>query len=176
MAEETTLSPPPSPAFLEVNCRSSGRTRRFAVGTDAGFAVSLINRKLNKGNPFVWHIESVQEGDEPIAFGPNSVLVDYGHGWKLQTVTEADLGVGVQNAEDLPAMPMPIPIPIPIPIANSSGAACSAKRVSKPQPVTTSLYIGKIVLAFSFIFVFGAIFTLALENLPSLILFIKSAM
>ena len=44
------------------------------------------------------------------------------------------------------------------------------------KPVISSVYIGKIILAFILIFVLGAIFTLALENLPRLILFIKSSM
>ncbi|KAJ7971956.1 Maltase-glucoamylase, intestinal [Quillaja saponaria] len=172
MAEETSPPlPPPSPA---VNCKNSGKTRRFAVGTDAGFAVSLINRKLIKGNPFTSHIESVKEGEEPIAFGPSSVLVDYGEGWKLQTVIESDLGFGVKTDEDVPAMKTPIPIPLRVPSVKSSGAAATAKRVS--QPAISILYIGKIVLAFTLIFVLGAIFTLALENLPSLLLFIKSVM
>ena len=38
------------------------------------------------------------------------------------------------------------------------------------------LYIAKILLAFVFIFILGAIFTLALENLPGLILLINSYM
>lgn len=37
------------------------------------------------------------------------------------------------------------------------------------KPVISFLYVGKIVLAFALIFVLGAIFTLALENLPRLI-------
>ena len=78
--------------YLEVNCRSSGKTRRFAAGTDAGFAVALINRKLKKGGvPIALHIEAVKDGEEPIAFGPNSILAHFGDGWKLQTVTQTDL-------------------------------------------------------------------------------------
>ncbi|KAK2979875.1 hypothetical protein RJ640_024376 [Escallonia rubra] len=38
--------------------------------------------------PLALHIEALKEGEEPVSFGPNSVLVDYGDGWKLQTVTE----------------------------------------------------------------------------------------
>lgn len=76
---------------MEVKCKSSSKIRRFAEGTEAGFAVSLINRKLDKGAPKALHIEAIKEGDEePISFGPSSVLVDYGHGWKLQTVTKLD--------------------------------------------------------------------------------------
>ncbi|XP_028104417.1 uncharacterized protein LOC114303497, partial [Camellia sinensis] len=70
-------------------------TRRFAAGTEAGFAVSLINRKLD-GGPMALHIEAVKEGEEPVSFGPNSVLVEYGDGWKLQTVTQVE---GIWKAE-----------------------------------------------------------------------------
>lgn len=74
---------------MEVICKSSGKKRRFAAGTEAGFAVDVINRKLDGGVvPLVSRIEAVKEGEEPISFGPNSVLVDYGQGWKLETVTE----------------------------------------------------------------------------------------
>ena len=64
------------------------------MGANAGFALNLINRKLDIGNPLALHIEAAKDGEEPIAFGPNSVLVDYGNGWKLQTFTEADLILG----------------------------------------------------------------------------------
>lgn len=50
-----------------------------------------MNRELNGGNPLSLYIEAVKDGEEPVAFGPYSVLVDYGYGWKLQTVTGADL-------------------------------------------------------------------------------------
>ena len=73
-------------------CKSLGKTSRFAAGTKAGFAVSLINRKLDIGSPFVLHIEAVKDREEPISFGPDAVLVDYGNGWKLQTVTVLDYG------------------------------------------------------------------------------------
>lgn len=74
--------------FLEVTCTSSDKPRRFAAGTEAGFAVSLINKKLGNGvKPVALYIEAVKGGEEPVAFGPSSVLVDYGAGWRLQTVT-----------------------------------------------------------------------------------------
>ncbi|PQQ00261.1 hypothetical protein Pyn_20154 [Prunus yedoensis var. nudiflora] len=50
-------------------------------GTEAGFAVSLINKKLGFGDPLAAHIEAFKEGEEPISFGPSSALVDYGNGW-----------------------------------------------------------------------------------------------
>ena len=64
--------------------------RRFAIGTEAGFAVSLINKKLGMGDPLALHIEAVKQGEEPVHFGPNSVLVDYGNDWILQTVTQVE--------------------------------------------------------------------------------------
>ncbi|KAJ6360236.1 hypothetical protein OIU77_004273 [Salix suchowensis] len=90
--------PPPPPPVLEVICKGLGKTSRFAAGTKAGFAVSLINRKLDIGSPFVLHIEAVKDREEPISFGPDAVLVDYGNGWKLQTVTVLDYG-GARQAE-----------------------------------------------------------------------------
>lgn len=76
--------------YLEVHCKTSRKIHRFAAGTDAGSAVSVINTMLKKSNAHALHIEAVKEGEEPIAFGSNSVLVDYGDGWKLQTFNEAD--------------------------------------------------------------------------------------
>ncbi|XP_076902595.1 uncharacterized protein LOC143557398, partial [Bidens hawaiensis] len=76
------------PSYLEVNCTTSSKIRRFSAGTEAGFAVNLINRKVDGGSPIALYIEAVKEGEEPVSFGPSSVLVSYGHGWKLQTVTE----------------------------------------------------------------------------------------
>lgn len=62
------------------------------MGTEAGFAVSVMNRKLDLGLglPLAIHIEAIKEGQEPITFGPNSVLLNYGDGWTLQTVTDLD--------------------------------------------------------------------------------------
>ncbi|KAF2306872.1 hypothetical protein GH714_022256 [Hevea brasiliensis] len=48
--------------FLEVACKSLGKISRFAAGTRAGFAVSLINRKLEAGAALVLHIEAVKRG------------------------------------------------------------------------------------------------------------------
>ncbi|CAK7341547.1 unnamed protein product [Dovyalis caffra] len=155
-------SPQPPHPVLEVICKSLAKTSRFAAGTKAGFAVSLLNRKLDIGAPFVLHIEAVKDGEEPISFGPDAVLVDYGNGWKLQTVTVLDYG-GVRQTEHFPQ----------IPTQNSDGSR-PAKTASKPG--IGFVYIAKIVVAFILLFVLGAIFTLALENLPRLILFINSFM
>lgn len=74
--------------FLEIACKSSGKVRRFAAGTEARFALYSINRKLTAGTLPALYIEAVKEGEEPVIFGPRTVLVNYGRGWKLQTVTE----------------------------------------------------------------------------------------
>ncbi|XP_052302626.1 uncharacterized protein LOC7482379 isoform X7 [Populus trichocarpa] len=155
-------SPPPPPPFLEVICKSLGKTSRFAAGTKAGFAVSLINRKLDVGAPFVLHIEAVKDGEEPISFGPDAVLVDYGNDWKLQTFTVLDY-VGVRQAEHFQRIPK-----------QSSDGSRPAKTATNPG--ISFLYMAKILVAFVLLFVLGASFTLALENLPRLILFINSFM
>ncbi|KAK9986844.1 hypothetical protein SO802_031795 [Lithocarpus litseifolius] len=173
MAEEAAEpAPHPHPTFIEVKCRSSGKTRRFAVGTDAGFALSLINRTLMGAatatatpRPLALHIEAFKEREEPIAFGPNSLLVQYGHGWQLQTRTELDFDFPVPRGERVR--------PLTTRISTVKGTDGS-ERTGKP--VISFVYIGKIILAFILIFVLGVIFTLALENLPRLILFIKSSM
>ncbi|XP_052302621.1 uncharacterized protein LOC7482379 isoform X2 [Populus trichocarpa] len=156
-------SPPPPPPFLEVICKSLGKTSRFAAGTKAGFAVSLINRKLDVGAPFVLHIEAVKDGEEPISFGPDAVLVDYGNDWKLQTFTVLDYG-GVRQAEHFQRIPK----------QQSSDGSRPAKTATNPG--ISFLYMAKILVAFVLLFVLGASFTLALENLPRLILFINSFM
>ncbi|KAG4959826.1 hypothetical protein JHK87_036459 [Glycine soja] len=155
-------TPPPS-QYLEVNCRSSGKIRRFAAGTGAGFAVALINRKLKGTVVAASHIEAVKDGkeEEPIAFGPTSLLSNFGEGWKLQTVTLTDLSSGKSgewtistdgNAETRTSVPGPA-------------------RVSNP---ISFVYLVKIMFAFILIFVLVAIFTLFLDNLPAFILFLKS--
>ncbi|XP_061945560.1 uncharacterized protein LOC133669439 isoform X7 [Populus nigra] len=156
--------PPPPPPFLEVICKSLGKTSRFAAGTKAGFAVSLINRKLDVGAPFVLHIEAVKDGEEPISFGPDAVLVDYGNDWKLQTFTVLDYGVGVRQAEHFQQIPKQ---------QRSDG---SRPAMTATKPGISFLYMAKILVAFVLLFVLGASFTLALENLPRLILFINSFM
>ncbi|XP_061945558.1 uncharacterized protein LOC133669439 isoform X5 [Populus nigra] len=170
-------SPPPPPpppvlsfsifliqscCFLEVICKSLGKTSRFAAGTKAGFAVSLINRKLDVGAPFVLHIEAVKDGEEPISFGPDAVLVDYGNDWKLQTFTVLDYGV--RQAEHFQQIPKQ---------QRSDG---SRPAMTATKPGISFLYMAKILVAFVLLFVLGASFTLALENLPRLILFINSFM
>ncbi|KAG8372302.1 hypothetical protein BUALT_Bualt12G0052100 [Buddleja alternifolia] len=161
--------PHQTPSFLEVLCKSSGKIRRFSIGTEAGFAVNLINKKLiNDGGGgnglLVSHIEAVKEGEkEPISFGPNSLLVDYGSDWKLQTVVESigdkGLYIGTTRVRKVPAKG--------IDVSDSTG-------IITQTPISL-VYIGKILLAFVLLFAFGAVFTLALENLPRFILYVNSS-
>ena len=69
--------------FLEVTCRSSGKVRRFTVGTTDRYALHAINRKLEPGAPPALHVEAVRDGKEPISFSPSAAHTDYGHGWRL---------------------------------------------------------------------------------------------
>lgn len=50
----------------------------------------MINRKLASLKSRVVYIEAVKEGEEPISFGNDAFLVNYGHGWKLKAVIESD--------------------------------------------------------------------------------------
>ncbi|XWS64904.1 hypothetical protein CRYUN_Cryun05aG0044200 [Craigia yunnanensis] len=152
---------------MEVVCKSSGKKSRFAAGTKAGFAVSLINRKLGIGALLALHIEAVKEGEEPISFGPDAVLVSYGDGWKLQTVTEVDFS-GTGKGEGVRGVSTQIPI-----VKNFDGFH-PTRRASKPG--IDFLYIAKIVFVFILMYVLAGIFVLALDNLPRLILFINSSM
>ncbi|XP_027930486.1 uncharacterized protein LOC114186711 isoform X1 [Vigna unguiculata] len=178
MAHQSSPSPSPSPSpprrqtrrpapkqqqYVEVNCASSGTKRRFAMGTDAGFAVALINRKLKGTVVPASHIEAAKDGEEPIAFGPTSFLSDFGDGWKLQTVTLTDFSSEVRNGQ-FQQMRMQAPELV-------AGVPGTARSLSNP---ITFVYIAKIMFAFILIFVLAAIFTLFLDNLPAFILFLKS--
>ncbi|CAM8888736.1 unnamed protein product [Rhodiola kirilowii] len=156
---ETFLRPPP---YLEVDCKSSGKVRRFAAGTKAGFALQVMNKKLVYGTQPGLLIEAVKEGEEPVTFGPNALLVDYGKGWKLQTVCESE-GVkngGVRPAEDEFGFDK-----------NLKGSFSEVRA----GEALNGQYFGRIFLAFVFLFLLGAVFTLALENLPKLIVYINSS-
>ncbi|KAF5823524.1 hypothetical protein HanRHA438_Chr01g0040131 [Helianthus annuus] len=155
-------SPSVSQSYLEVNCTSSSKIRRFSAGTEAGFALHLINKKLDDGLPVASYIEAVKEGEEPVSFGRNSVLVCYGHGWKLQTVTEPE-GARARGR-------------IRRTINHESSPLFSDELHSTKSLLPSVIgvhYIAKVLLAFVLLFVFGAVFTLALENLPRLLIFIN---
>ncbi|KAM1838798.1 hypothetical protein ACFX13_013973 [Malus domestica] len=134
---------PPTPTpFLEVKCQSSGMTRRFAMGTEAGFAVSLINKKLGAGDPLALHIEAVKEGEEPISFGPSSALVDYGSGWRLQTVTQLDSPEFGGGEGVLRPMAMPVPAVTPQHDASttSSGVATDSLLDTTNEFITDEVF------------------------------------
>ncbi|KAF5749150.1 hypothetical protein HS088_TW04G01113 [Tripterygium wilfordii] len=167
MAEKSSeVDHPDSPPFLEVTCKSTGKIRRFAAGSKAGFAVSLINRTLDIGMSLALNIEAFRNGEEPISFGPDAVLVNFGNGWKLQTVIDSDYG-GVRKAEGVLLIPKLFPT-----VANSGGPDQMKKG---GRTGISSMYIAKILLAFILMFVLGGIFTFGLENLPRLILLINSS-
>ncbi|CAI0385120.1 unnamed protein product, partial [Linum tenue] len=149
--------------FLEVECKPSKKKRRFAAGTKAGFAVSLINRKLNNGQPLAFAIEAIKEGEEPVSFGPDVNLVDYGNGWKLQAVTDLDYPPPGKRKN----------FPQNLPFENSDGSRPGRTIATKPAAITAG-YMMKILVAFILIFMLGAVFTIALENLPKLILMLNS--
>lgn len=65
--------------------------RRFAAVTESGFAIFLINHKLEPRNPHALHIEAVKDGEEPVCFGKNAILINYGKGWRLQTVIDESM-------------------------------------------------------------------------------------
>ncbi|KAG1358708.1 hypothetical protein COCNU_08G001540 [Cocos nucifera] len=134
-------------AFLEVTCMCSGKVRRFADGTEAGFALHLINRKLGIGFPAALYIEAVKEGEEPVSFGPNAVLVNYGKDWKLQTVTnegyEEATQMQQQTSKSFPEK------------MKSSDLRSRKKTDSDIRPAINFQYIGKILVAFAFIFLLG---------------------
>ncbi|KAK1270562.1 hypothetical protein QJS04_geneDACA012995 [Acorus gramineus] len=152
--EENQPPQPSPPLFLEVECKSSGKVRRFAAGTESGYALFVINRKLGYGSSPALHIEAVKEGEEPISFGPRSFLVNYGEGWKLQTVTEE----GFEESSRMQSTLM-----------RSTELHHVGKSNNGAKSDISFVYIGKILLVFAFIFLLGGILTVGLENLPQLL-------
>nr|GLL27153.1 uncharacterized protein LOC109154676 isoform X1 [Ipomoea trifida] len=89
-----------SPPFVEVICDRTKKTWRFAAGTEAKFAVKMINSKLDSRYQLSLgsHIEAVKDGEESVIFGPNAVLVNYGDAWSLRIATDpAGLGKAKQD-------------------------------------------------------------------------------
>ncbi|VVB09089.1 unnamed protein product [Arabis nemorensis] len=148
-----------SPVFLEVFCEISGKEYRFTAGTKAEFVVSVINRKLGSLKSRVVYIEAVKEGEEPISFGNDAILVNYGHGWKLKTVIESEIH-GTEKKNDLLQRDLPRKF--------ASGSKDS--KSTSVEGDQSLKYIGRIMVAFLFMFILGGLFTIALENLPGLIL------
>ncbi|XP_020875666.1 uncharacterized protein LOC9306609 [Arabidopsis lyrata subsp. lyrata] len=168
MANNSSLEASPSqpPLFLEVFCEVSGKEYRFTSGTKAKFAVSVINKKLGSLKPRVVFIEAVKDGEEPISFGDDACLVNYGHGWKLKTVVDSDFpGTEKNNLQQH----------FPSVISMDSKDSKYTKD-SRPEIGDQSLkYIGRIFFAFVLMFILGGLFTVALENLPRLILLFKNS-
>ncbi|KAK9169432.1 hypothetical protein Syun_001572 [Stephania yunnanensis] len=159
-ASNSATSGPPSASalFIEVNCKSSGNIRRFSAATKAGFALQIINRKLDDGVVPGSYIEAVKEGEESVSFGPTSVLADYGDGWKLQTV----VGEGFEREKDVQATHSQFAT-----IMDQDDPDIKVRK--RTERGNNVLYIGRIFLALSIMALFGSILTWGLENLPSLI-------
>ncbi|KAG0457754.1 hypothetical protein HPP92_022911 [Vanilla planifolia] len=150
--------------FLEVLCKSSGKIWRFASGTDAEFALRLINSALGYGVPVALYIESAKEGEETVKFGPKATLVNYGEGWKLQTAIDGDGYLMRRMPKQSPSSMKPL----------------DSKYMAKPPPgsstMTTFQFIWKILIAFAFMFLLAGTLAFFLENLPWLIKHITSSL
>ncbi|KAL3327014.1 hypothetical protein AABB24_037616 [Solanum stoloniferum] len=159
---EVNQSTEQSQSFVEVICKCTGKTWRFAAGTEAKFALKFINSSSVDSilaNQPATYVEAVKDGEVPVIFGPNSILVSYGKGWKLQAVSEtASFSRGMPD-DYAASRPEYIP-----PVSDNSH---SAKRNS--QAALSPVYIGKILLVFVLMFLIGAVFTLLLANLPQLL-------
>lgn len=134
--------------------------RRFAAGTKAGFAANLISQ--NNPSSREVRIEAVKKGEEAVVFGPNALLVNYGPSWKLEAVTIARGGVVVDGGRGDPKSKLKLKPTVGDELASSD------------FPISI-FYIGKVFVAFIFIFLIGAIFTYFLENLPELLSYINSS-
>ncbi|KAM7251234.1 hypothetical protein ACFE04_023117 [Oxalis oulophora] len=66
--------------------------KRLAFGIKADVSLSFINSKLEVEVPLARYIEAIKddEEEEPVVFGPNAALKDFGSGWELQTVADLD--------------------------------------------------------------------------------------
>ncbi|KAH0929097.1 hypothetical protein HID58_014824 [Brassica napus] len=180
MAEDTP-SPPP---FVEVFCEISGKDYRFTAGTKAEFAVSVINRKLgsSKSKSKALYIEASKDSEEPISFGDGASLVSYGHGWRLMTVIADSDSPGTEKEgpfqTQFPSVLSTIAILLYSYASALYGFALQGSKDSKPAKAMKAdfegdqslKYIGRIMFAFVLMFILGGLFTVALENLPRLIL------
>ncbi|KAL3327013.1 hypothetical protein AABB24_037616 [Solanum stoloniferum] len=147
---EVNQSTEQSQSFVEVICKCTGKTWRFAAGTEAKFALKFINSSSVDSilaNQPATYVEAVKDGEVPVIFGPNSILVSY-EGFS-------------RGMPDDYAASRPEYIP---PVSDNSH---SAKRNS--QAALSPVYIGKILLVFVLMFLIGAVFTLLLANLPQLL-------
>ncbi|XP_078154888.1 maltase-glucoamylase, intestinal protein [Carex rostrata] len=148
--EEEKKKPESSnPLFLEVNCRSSGKIRRFAQGTESSFALRIINSKLEIGDPLALCIAAVKEGEEPVIFGPSAPLSNYGDDWKLETL--------VNDGEDH------------TPMKEASFQKASKKQNNDIDYSWMVTYLGKVLLVFAFMFFIAGVYSYFLAVLPDLI-------
>ena len=72
--------------FVEV-WGPDGRSRRFAPGTRASFAVERFNKKLVDAVKPVVCVEAFKEGEDAVEFGPDAELVSMCT-WDLRVVQE----------------------------------------------------------------------------------------
>ncbi|KAL3327015.1 hypothetical protein AABB24_037616 [Solanum stoloniferum] len=75
---EVNQSTEQSQSFVEVICKCTGKTWRFAAGTEAKFALKFINSSSVDSilaNQPATYVEAVKDGEVPVIFGPNSILV-----------------------------------------------------------------------------------------------------
>uniref|UniRef100_A0A1J3IEH9 Uncharacterized protein n=2 Tax=Noccaea caerulescens TaxID=107243 RepID=A0A1J3IEH9_NOCCA len=170
----TNDTSPVDASFLEVFCDVSGKNYRFTTGTKAEFAVSVINRKLGSLKSRVVYIEAEKEGEEAISFGDDAYLVNYGDGWKLKTVTDADFP-GTEKKKVVFQRNLPQQFPS---VASSTSSKDSKfRRDLKPEGEgeQSLKYMWRIFFAFVLMFILGGLFTVALENLPRLILLFNNS-
>ncbi|CAN1261681.1 hypothetical protein LINPERPRIM_LOCUS10950 [Linum perenne] len=116
---------------------------------------------MDGGNPTPFAIEAVKDGEEPVSFGPDAPLVDYGNAWNLKAVTDSDY----------PPLTKPA-----APAAQEKDSHGPRRRGTVKPAGISGVYIAKILLAFVLISVLGSAFTVALQNLPTFILLLNSFM
>ncbi|CAA7394870.1 unnamed protein product [Spirodela intermedia] len=118
-----------------------------------------MNQKLELGLPRGLGIEGVKDGEEPVRFGPDAILVGCGQGWSLQTAFDEAMvsGAAITSSSVL-----------------QNPAYAGAPRKPSGGHITPG-YIGRIALAFVFMFFLGGLLTLFLEYLPALLAFISSS-
>lgn len=136
---------------------------RFAAGTKAGFAVDRISSRLSES---IVCIQATKEGEEPVEFGPNAHLVNYGDGWILCTLQSESQSCPKSSPKKRPDI--------------SGNQSFNTKHVDpstlypggKLPPgrsaEMTFEYVGKIALCFVFMLLLGTILKTLLEQLPTL--------
>ncbi|KAG6430921.1 hypothetical protein SASPL_108995 [Salvia splendens] len=150
--------------FWALHCISSVLTVSFCLNCEETEGLHFISVRI-WNRLLATHIDAVKEGEEePVSFGPTSLLVNYGSDWKLHTVVDSNgykgqVHIGREK----------------VPKAYAHGVDGSHPMTERRSSPISFVYIGKILFAFLLLFVIGAVFTLFLENLPRLILYINSS-